>query len=292
MIKKTKQKNKVESSHEQKENIESIVHETKNEHSKRFNKKHYGYLAVGVVVIVVLLALLYAQLETPKVKVGSIIKVDYVGSLEDGTVFDTSIKEIGEKAGLKRPQYDSFQFQVGSGQAIQGFDQGVVGMVVGEKKTLTITPDKAYGNQDPNKILKANREIFIQHITQISTENFKNFFKADPVVGKEITTQELPWKLKIQKIENSTIYLENLLTNGQKVVLPGTSWESQINSIGESIKIIQNPKIGDLLSFPTAQGSVMGTIVKVDGTSFSMNTNHPLAGKTLMFEITVREIKQ
>lgn len=81
------------------------------------------------------------------VKTGNTIQVDYTGKLENGTVFDTSIEEIAKEAGIYTEQrnYVPLTFKVGSGQLIPGFDEGVIGMKVGEEKTLTIPPEKAYG---------------------------------------------------------------------------------------------------------------------------------------------------
>lgn len=81
------------------------------------------------------------------VKTGARVKVDYTGKLEDGTVFDTSIKETAIEAGIFSVEriYEPLSFTVGAGQMIKGFDEGVIGMKVGEEKTLRIPPEKAYG---------------------------------------------------------------------------------------------------------------------------------------------------
>ena len=88
------------------------------------------------------------------VEKGDMLKVDYVGKLMDGTVFDTSIKSEAEKAGLPlRPSYEPLQFAVGAGQLIEGFDTGVFGMKEGETKTVTIPPEKAYGQKRADAII-------------------------------------------------------------------------------------------------------------------------------------------
>ena len=77
---------------------------------------------------------------------GDTVYVDYTGSLQDGTVFDTSIQSVAQKANLPpRPSYSPLNFVVGAGQMIQGFDEAVVGMKAGDEKTVTIPPEKAYG---------------------------------------------------------------------------------------------------------------------------------------------------
>ncbi|MCX6803967.1 MAG: peptidylprolyl isomerase [Candidatus Diapherotrites archaeon] len=72
-----------------------------------------------------------------KVKNGDNVKVNYTGRLTDGNIFDTSIGR------------EPLEFTVGAGQMIKGFDSGVVGMKKGETKTLTLTPDQAYGERNP-----------------------------------------------------------------------------------------------------------------------------------------------
>jgi len=69
-------------------------------------------------------------------KRGDTVTVHYTGWLTDGTKFDSSVD---------RDQ--PFSFVLGAGQVIQGWDEGVAGMRVGDKTRLTIPPDLAYGKQ-------------------------------------------------------------------------------------------------------------------------------------------------
>ena len=68
-------------------------------------------------------------------KDGDTVRVHYTGRLENGQVFDSS--EGGEP----------LEFEVGAGQVISGFDEGVRGMEVGDKKTIEIEADEAYGQR-------------------------------------------------------------------------------------------------------------------------------------------------
>jgi FKBP-type peptidyl-prolyl cis-trans isomerase 2 len=105
---------------------------------------------------------------------GDTISVDYVGKLEDGAVFDTSVKEVAIEAGIynQMRNYEPLTFTVGAGQMIEGFDKGVVGMKVGETKTLEIPPEEAYGEYDP----ELSRELPIESV------NFA------PEVGMQLAT--------------------------------------------------------------------------------------------------------
>ncbi len=84
------------------------------------------------------------------VKAGDTVQVDYVGKFENGTVFDTSIEEEAQEAGIYNAQREyvpPLNLTAGSGQVIEGFDEGLIGMKEGEEKTLTIPPEKAYGGE-------------------------------------------------------------------------------------------------------------------------------------------------
>jgi len=81
-------------------------------------------------------------------KAGDQVAVDYTGTLEDGTEFDSS-RDRGP-----------LEFTVGAGQMIAGFDAAVVGMKVGDTKTVTLPPEEAYGLYDESKVLKFGREEF------------------------------------------------------------------------------------------------------------------------------------
>jgi FKBP-type peptidyl-prolyl cis-trans isomerase len=69
---------------------------------------------------------------------GDTVSMNYTGRLENGTVFDSNVDP-------KFNHVEPFVFTLGAGQVIAGWDKGIVGIKVGEKKTLTIPPQDAYG---------------------------------------------------------------------------------------------------------------------------------------------------
>ena len=81
------------------------------------------------------------------IKEGSFVKVEYTGSFDDGTVFDSS-KKHGQP----------LQFQVGMKQMIPGFEKAVIGMGVGEEKEVILKPEEAYGQVNEQLIQKAPRD--------------------------------------------------------------------------------------------------------------------------------------
>ncbi|MBS3165638.1 peptidylprolyl isomerase [Candidatus Woesearchaeota archaeon] len=80
------------------------------------------------------------------IKKGDTVKVEYTGTLDDGTQFDAS-------SNLGRP----LEFKVGEGSVIKGFEEGVVGMNVGEEKKIHLTPAHAYGDVNPLLVKKVPR---------------------------------------------------------------------------------------------------------------------------------------
>jgi FKBP-type peptidyl-prolyl cis-trans isomerase 2 len=84
-----------------------------------------------------------------KVETTSKVKVHYTGRLEDGTIFDTSMAEGREP----------LEVELGLGQLIKGFEDGLIEMSEGEKKTIEISVEDAYGEPKPefiNEVPKTN----------------------------------------------------------------------------------------------------------------------------------------
>ncbi|SEA07529.1 peptidylprolyl isomerase [Arachidicoccus rhizosphaerae] len=86
-------------------------------------------------------------------KKGDKVKVHYHGKLTDGTTFDSSEGRA------------PLEFEVGSGQVIPGFDEGVTGLQIGEKKTVNIPAAQAYGQVSEDQIVEFPKSQFPQDLT-------------------------------------------------------------------------------------------------------------------------------
>lgn len=117
------------------------------------------------------------------IKTGDTISVNYTGKHEDGGVFDTSEGRA------------PLTFTVGAGQIIQGFDEAVIGMEVGEKKQVAIPPESGYGEHNPELVFTIPRErvpadMQIEEGMQITlTDQEGNHLPAvvDAITEEEVT---------------------------------------------------------------------------------------------------------
>lgn len=90
------------------------------------------------------------------IKSGDTIAVHYTGKLVDGTKFDSSVDRA-----------TPFEFQIGRGMVIAGWEQGFIGAKVGEKRTLTIPAEMGYGSRDMGTIPANSTLIFDVEVISI-----------------------------------------------------------------------------------------------------------------------------
>jgi len=84
---------------------------------------------------------------------GDTVKVHYTGTLDDGTVFDSS------------QDRDPIEFTLGQKQVIDGFDTAVTGMEVGETRSVSLTPDEAYGQPRDELVGTVDRDRLPEELT-------------------------------------------------------------------------------------------------------------------------------
>lgn len=121
-----------------------------------------------------------------KVENGSTVQIHYTGTFDDGTEFDSS-----------HSRGEALTFAVGSGQVIKGFNDAVLGMSVGEKKSISIEPSDAYGEVDPSAVHSYPQEAFPKDLELSVNSN---------VVGEDTQGRQL--LARIDKIEEGKVYLD------------------------------------------------------------------------------------
>src|SRR3989338_8043124 len=109
-------------------------------------KSIFGKVVIIIVIIAALLVIspfflgLFGTMGIKQVKQGDTIKVEYTGTFDNGTIFDTSEGR------------EPLEFVAGAGQVIQGFDKATTGMKIGQEKEIRLQPSDAYGEYDPQLV--------------------------------------------------------------------------------------------------------------------------------------------
>lgn len=130
-----------------------------------------------------------------KVKTGDTVKVNYTGRLEDGTVFDSSVVEG------RTP----LEATLGQGQLIKGFENGLIEMTEGEKKTITIDVEDAYGPYQESMVDEVEKDRLPGEV-EVGT-------------ALQAQTQMGPINFIVKEVKENTVILDaNHPLAGQKLI--------------------------------------------------------------------------
>jgi FKBP-type peptidyl-prolyl cis-trans isomerase SlpA len=130
-----------------------------------------------------------------KVQNGDVVTVHYTGKLEDGSVFDSSLNEGREPITVK----------LGEGSLIKGFEDGLVDMEVGQKKTVEIEPENAYGQ--PNDTM----------VSEVPKNQVPEGVKADDML--QAMTPGGPINVRVIEVKDDVVILDaNHPLSGKKLI--------------------------------------------------------------------------
>lgn len=106
-----------------------------------------------ILAVILMIGVMMTGCNASQARNGDVVQVDYTGKLADGTVFDSSVER------------GPLEFTLGAGQVIPGFEKAVLGMKVGEQKTVTIPADEAYGPYRDEQVVELPREKLPSDVT-------------------------------------------------------------------------------------------------------------------------------
>ncbi len=281
-----------------------------------------------IVILFIAALILFSGCVEKTVKKGDTISINYTGRLEDGTVFDTSIESVAKEYDIFKPEFAPLQFKVGEPGIIEGLNEGVVGMKVGDTKTLTIKPEKAYGMPKPEMIRAYDiienvsaKENSFPRVFNISLEEFEGTYgpdhnKSDTVVypgtninltiqnisnsvsllynlkvGNQIFSKTAPWNMTVVKIDDKNVTIKpsvkkNDVVQFQLDQFQKTPWNSTVIGVTNDNITLRHNAIPE-----TKVQSMYGNmIVRFNETKLTIDQNHELAGKTLIFNVTLVSI--
>jgi FKBP-type peptidyl-prolyl cis-trans isomerase 2 len=265
-------------------------------------------------------------MKTGPVKTGDNISVDYIGSLPDGKVFDTSIEKIAIENNLFTPgrKYKPLNFTVGKREVIKGLDEGVVGMKIGESRILTIPPEKAYGLINPMIIqiipvienISATRVL--PKVLEVPLNQFESAVGPNHNIGEIVTIpgtninltilninsnvslsynlkvgdniwqSRAPWNETVIKIDEKNITIKANVSENETIQLQGAPWNTTVVGLSNANITLRHNAIPDTV-IPSMFGG--GMRVHFNESSIIMDQNQKYAGKTLIFNVTLKSIQ-
>jgi peptidylprolyl isomerase len=107
----------------------------------------------------------------PMAQFGNTVQVHYTGRLDDGTIFDSSAQDA------------PFEFTLGAGHTISGFEHAVAGMHVGEEKTVLILTEHAYGMHRPEMVLTMPLQNLPKNIQPEVGQQLQIQREGEPAIG-------------------------------------------------------------------------------------------------------------
>ena len=244
------------------------------------------------------------------VAVGQTIKVNYIGKLLDGRVFDTSLITVANDDAAypktlsftkrSNTSYTPLSFEVGAGKMIAGFDAAVVGMKVGESKTVTLAPDEAYGDMDPAKLVTFQLIETVPLLLTFTPSSFKAAYGVDPAQGLTVSDPMYGWDVTVYEFDAQAdrVTVKNVPTLNALYRIYGSGnvgWDVKVTGIDSNaglITIQHQLDEGDSDMIKGLDGSSTFFVIDVDeanGTAVR-NYNTELLGKSLVFTITIVSI--
>lgn len=260
------------------------------------------------------------------VKTGDMVSLNYTVRLEDNKVFDTSIENVANENGIiKSPP---LEFVVGNPDVIVGLNEGVLGMKLGETKTIPIPPEKAFGPVKPELITATSlienesaKNITFPRIIEIPIGQFETSYGTGHVINETVLYPDTNINMTIKNI-SSSVLLSYDLTKGFVIHSPNLPWNMTVLNVNEtnvtikpSVKLNETVRLQfDQIQMRPWNSTVIGITddnitlrnnpipetkiqtmfgvvqVRFNETSMIFDRNNELAGKTLFFNVTVVSI--
>jgi len=239
-------------------------------------KKKVPYLYISIIFIIVIVGVFaYSMLRTQGVQIGDKIRVTYTGTFENGTNFDDG----------------SIEFRIGENQMIQGFEYGVIGMKEGEQKKITVKPRYAYGDWSTENLEVMNATYKTNRWFDIKLDEAEKLTEDDIKIGNLVNLKNNLWPSKVTDIdeEYEEARFEHMPVEDSIYYNPLLSWwPLRVVEIQETEIVLRHePKIDTKVIKNTGK---TGKVITADEEQIVIDYNHPMAGKTLIFDVKIEKI--
>ena len=216
---------------------------------------------------------------------GDLVTVNFTASLEDGALVGTTLESVAIDPKRKkvswfkpRDQYVPEEIKAGSNELMPGLSDAVIDMAAGEKKQITLSPEKAFGPRDETKTAKFPLQHTVPATITMSADDYVKRIGGFPVTGKEVSLD--PYlKAKVTSIGEKDVTLSILATDGAQFSEPYGTVTEAVGAEGVTLKL------APIMGAAFQAGDRQGVITASDKETFSVDFNNPLAGKTIILDL-------
>ena len=221
---------------------------------------------------------------------GDVVRVEYSVQASTGHTGQAGIEQTpSTPKGREVPGFEPsrpvspLEIIAGSGELHHGLEQAVLGMKAGQKRIIRVPAEKSFGAYDPNLIVKMPCVRELPRVMRMRSGDHARMFPAPPAIGD--TLDLVPYfGAKVMEVSDQEITFEFLAVDGQTFDEPFGA--TQITVSGDVIRIVLTPRTGAPFVFKERQGRITQT----DGTMFTVDLNHPLAGQPVQVEFEILSV--
>jgi len=225
-----------------------------------------------------------------RVEEGDLATVDYSAFTEDGKLVYTTRAEASadgatqKDANYRQPAvFSPEEVTAGKAARFPGVGESLAGIAVGEGKKITLPAEKAFGPSNPQLIKTFPTVKTLNKTIRFSASDYVSQFGAFPSEGKEVSLS--PYlKTRVSRVAET--YAELDVAAGDTDHFTEEYGTVEVRRQGDEFKVVLSPKIG--AAFRTADQ--VGKVVASSADSFTVDFNHPLAGKPVLLNIRVLKV--
>lgn len=228
--------------------------------------------------------------EAATVQFGDEVSLNYVARfLDSGEVFDTSEEEVAKNSSIPkstnfkpRANYAPLKIVAGEGIISPAFDAALVGMRIGEEKSILLPPVDAFGYRNESLVKWLPRVLRVPRIEEISREDFESSYGK---LALNDTFETYYWSARVVDLTNETVTLRHEAQNRSINTEGGTVKISA----GDIVTVEFVPRINVTFKSKTAD---YVTILAANETMMLADYNHPYAGRSVVFHVRIEKIEK
>jgi FKBP-type peptidyl-prolyl cis-trans isomerase 2 len=228
--------------------------------------------------------------EAQRVEAGDLVTIRYTGRvLETGAVFETTDPEVASDPNLRKVEglevRPTGPVKVLVGMGDFPFEEALLGLAVGEETTVVLPPEEGYGPWDERRVRVVDRTTAIPRRTSMPVRAFREVFGEEPLPNGTYPAGELTVRV-VERKDGRVSLLYDPPRNRTRRVPNGVI---VIRANRTDLLYEFEPLVG--VTVRTPKGEFV-TVLRYNGTSMVVDSNHPLAGKSLLYTLRVEAIEK